>query len=215
MTSPSIKAFQKKSLSLSILLAQASQSLKVRESELGFVIPSLADILTFAIRGFFVIAGILALFNLLLAGLAWITSGGEKESVHKAQNKIQAAIVGMIVIVAVLAVVVTFEQVVFSRRICFGLSCPVSIPVLLKPLGPEPANSGETTSTTDINSVTNTNVAAGNGALENIANDIRGISVTPIKSNPVTATPQTNQYNNNQQNIILPTATPNSGLRSQ
>lgn len=100
---------------------------------LGFEIPSLGDILTFIIQAFFTIAGIVALFYLLTGGLSWVTSGGEEENIEKARNKIVAAIIGVIVIVAVVAVIATLEQVVFSETICFGISCPATIPQLLQP----------------------------------------------------------------------------------
>ena len=100
--------------------------------ELGFKIPSLGDLLTFAIRAFFVIAGLAALFYLLLGALGWVTSGGDKDAVTAAREKIQAAVIGMILIVAVLAIIWTLEQVIFNRRICLGLSCPLTLPGLVE-----------------------------------------------------------------------------------
>ena len=108
------------------------QSCSINTGQLGFQIPSLGDILTFIIRAFFVIAGLAALLYLLLGALAWITSGGDKEAISAAQQKIQAAVIGMILIVAVLAIIWTLEQVVFNRRICLGLSCPLTLPGLIK-----------------------------------------------------------------------------------
>ena len=99
---------------------------------LGFEIPNFSDILTFGIRAFFVVAGIMALFYLLMGALAWVTSGGNKENVEKAQQKIQQAIVGVILIAVVLAIIVTLEQVVFKKAVCFGVSCGVTVPALLK-----------------------------------------------------------------------------------
>jgi hypothetical protein len=74
----------------------------------------------------------MALIYLLQGALSWITSGGDKENVKKAQDKIQAAIIGVIVIVAALAIIVTLEQVVFKTKICVGLTCPISIPSLIE-----------------------------------------------------------------------------------
>lgn len=104
---------------------------------LGWSVPSLGGILTFVIRLFFVIAGLAALFFLLLGALAWVTSGGSKDAVEGAQKKIIAAVVGVVLIVVVLSIIVTLERVVFRCRICFGLSCQVTIPSIL-----DPANSG-------------------------------------------------------------------------
>jgi len=106
-------------------------NVQVDPGALGFQIPTLGEILTFMIRFFFVIAGIAALFYLLLGAFTWITSGGNKENVEKARDKIQAAIVGIILIVIVVAIVWTMEQVVFGGTLCFGLSCAVTIPPLL------------------------------------------------------------------------------------
>ncbi len=104
----------------------------IQTSELGFQIPSLGDILTFAIRAFFVIAGLAALFYMLIGAFAWVTSGGDKDAVSAAREKIQAAVIGMILIVAVLAIIWTLEQVIFKRRICLGLSCPLTLPGLIE-----------------------------------------------------------------------------------
>lgn len=112
---------------------QPSCAIGVDQRALGFRIPSLSDVLTFAIRAFFIIAGLAALLFLLMGALAWVTSGGDKENVSKAQSKITNAIIGVILIAVVLAVIVTLEQVVFAGHICLGLSCPITIPGLLQP----------------------------------------------------------------------------------
>ncbi len=112
-----------------------SVTVKVDQNALGFRIPDLSDILTFVIRLFFVIAGLVALLYLLLGAFAWITSGGDEENTGKARNKITAAIIGVVLVVAVLAIIVTLEQVVFRERICFGISCAATIPNLVEPCG--------------------------------------------------------------------------------
>ena len=125
---------------LSVQGVIAQGSVKVQESDLGFKIPNLSDVLTFFIRFFFVLGGIMALLYLLLGAFAWITSGGDKEAVTAAREKITNAIIGVILIVAVLAVIVTLEQIVFQKRICFGISCKATIPGLLSPCLPKPPN---------------------------------------------------------------------------
>lgn len=110
----------------------ADAELQVDENTLEFGIPTLGEVLTFIIRLFFVMAGLAALLYLLLGAFTWITSGGNKENVEKARDKIQAAIVGIILVVIVVAILATLEKVVFSGALCFGLTCPVSIPTLLK-----------------------------------------------------------------------------------
>lgn len=136
------------------LTPQPSCAIQINQRDLGFRIPSLSEILTFAIRGFFIIGGLLALVFLLLGALAWITSGGDKEGISKAQSKITSAIIGVILIVVVLALIVTLEQVIFARRLCLGLSCPITIPSLLKPPGSVPGSDSGSLNVNDDESVT-------------------------------------------------------------
>ena len=114
------------------VFAASDGDLQIDTNSLQFQIPTFGDILTFIIRLFFVLAGIAALLYLLMGAFTWITSGGNKENVEKARDKIQAAIVGIILVVIVVAILATLETVVFSSKLCFGLTCPVSIPTLLK-----------------------------------------------------------------------------------
>lgn len=111
----------------------------VQAGQLGFQIPTFSSLLTFAIRGFFTIAGIAALFFLLQGAFEWVTSGGDKGKVENAQKKMTAAVIGVIMIVVVLAIIWTLENIVFAQAICFGLTCPVTIPQLLTPVTPTPA----------------------------------------------------------------------------
>lgn len=98
----------------------------------GWQIPSLADVISFALKFLFIIAGFIALIYLVLGAFAWVTSSGNKENVSKAQEKIQAAIVGLVVMVAVIVIVGALEQFVFSKQLCLGLTCPISLPSLIK-----------------------------------------------------------------------------------
>lgn len=102
-------------------------------TQLPFKIPLLTEVLAFMLKFFFVFAGLAALIYLILGAFSWITSGGDKENVSKAQQKIQAAVVGLIVLVFVLAVIVLIEQVVFDQKVCFGITCEITIDALLKP----------------------------------------------------------------------------------
>lgn len=113
-------------------------SIQVSSDTLGFNIPSFGEMLTFMVKGFFVIAGLAALVMLLWGALAWVLSGGDKEKVEGARERITSAIIGVFMILVALAVIWTLEQIVFKKTICFGLSCPVSLPTLLNSSGPTP-----------------------------------------------------------------------------
>jgi hypothetical protein len=89
-------------------------------------IPGFTKMLGLLIRLFFVIAGIVALIFLLMGAFAWVTSGGDEKAVQAAQQKIQAAVIGLVVMVAVLSIAVFMEQIVFNKQICFGLTCEIN-----------------------------------------------------------------------------------------
>jgi len=125
-------------IGVSVLLSHqvfAQSEIQVDQPTIGFRIPTFSDILSFAVRGFFIIAGLAALLFLLMGALNWITSGGDKEKTAAAQKQITAAVLGVILVAVVLAIVVTLEQVVFRKSICLGLSCSLTIPSLLKKCG--------------------------------------------------------------------------------
>lgn len=98
---------------------------------LGFSVPGFSAILGFAIRLFFTVAGLAALFFLLIGAFRWITSGGDKEAVSGARDQIIQAAIGAILIVVVLSIIVILETLVFRQQVCFGLSCPVTIGALV------------------------------------------------------------------------------------
>ena len=99
----------------------------------GWKIPSLADVVGFLIKFLFFFAGLAALLYLLLGAFAWVTSSGDKEAVKKAQDKIQAAVVGLVIIVVVLVIIATLEQVVLKGTFCVGLTCNIAPPQLISP----------------------------------------------------------------------------------
>ena len=100
---------------------------------LGWIVPGPGGILTFLIRIFFVVAGLAALFQLLMGALGVIVSGGVKENWDKAIRKMTSAIVGVFLIIVILSTLVVLERQVFKCHICFGLSCPLRIPSLMSP----------------------------------------------------------------------------------
>jgi hypothetical protein len=99
---------------------------------LGFKIPLFNEVLTFIIRFFFIIAGLVAIIYLLLGALSWITSGGNKENVDKARDKITAALIGIIILFAVLAVIALIENVFFPANAGLGITKPLVFPGLVQ-----------------------------------------------------------------------------------
>lgn len=64
----------------------------------------LSNLLVFGLKAFLLIAALAVLMYLLWGAFDWITSGGDKEKVSKAQNKMTYAVLGIILIVVILAV---------------------------------------------------------------------------------------------------------------
>jgi hypothetical protein len=58
----------------------------------------------FGIRMFIVVAGFFMLLYLLWGAYDWIASGGEKEKIAKAQSKITNALIGIVLVFAVLTI---------------------------------------------------------------------------------------------------------------
>lgn len=64
----------------------------------------LGNIIGFGIRMFILVAGLFLIIYLLWGAFDWITSGGEKEKITKAQNKITNAVIGILLVFVVLMV---------------------------------------------------------------------------------------------------------------
>ncbi len=64
----------------------------------------LGKLIVFGIRTTLITAGIFLLVYLLWGGFDWISSGGDKERVSKARDKITQAIIGIIIITASLTI---------------------------------------------------------------------------------------------------------------
>ncbi|MEK7165419.1 MAG: hypothetical protein AAB874_01250 [Patescibacteria group bacterium] len=71
--------------------------------ELGSVISAIVGILL-------LVAAVLAFLFLILGGIQWITSGGDKAGMEAARNKITAAIVGLIIVAAAWAIMLLVGQ---------------------------------------------------------------------------------------------------------
>ena len=92
-----------------------------------FRVPTLGDLVGNVIRLMFFIAGLYALVLLLLGGFEWVSSGGDDKKLSAARGKIINAIIGLVVMVAVLTLVILLEQVVFGGKVCLGISCPINM----------------------------------------------------------------------------------------
>lgn len=110
----------------------AAQEVTFAPIKVGFDIPDFGQVLTFVIRFFFIIAGLMAMLYLLLGAFAWITSGGNKEAVDKARDKIMNAVIGIVLVFAVLAIVGLIEKLFFPAGSGLGITEPIRFQKLVK-----------------------------------------------------------------------------------
>jgi hypothetical protein len=94
---------------------------------LWFCVPTLGDLIGNLVRIIFFIAGLLALFMLLLGAFEWVSSGGDEKKLTSARGKIVNAVIGLVVMVAVMTLVVLIEQIIFGGKLCLGISCPLNV----------------------------------------------------------------------------------------
>lgn len=73
-------------------------------------ITDLGKFISAILAAILVIATLAAFIYLLLGGLAWITSGGDKAAVEAAQKRIQAAIIGLFVVFAAWAIMLVIGR---------------------------------------------------------------------------------------------------------
>lgn len=57
----------------------------------------------------FIVAALLAFLFLVLGGVQWIMSGGDKSAVESAQHRIQAALLGLFIVFASWAIMLVIE----------------------------------------------------------------------------------------------------------
>ncbi len=78
----------------------------------GFRITNIGRVISAGFALLLVVAGLLAFVFLLLGGLQWITSGGDKAGLEGARNKIVHAIVGLIVVFSAWALTLLLQNFV-------------------------------------------------------------------------------------------------------
>lgn len=94
-----------------IALAAEEPTLKIsRDKAQFFKISNLGELISAAVGALLVIAALLAFFYLILGGIQWITSGGDKTGMEAARNKITHAVVGLVIVGAAWAIMVLVQN---------------------------------------------------------------------------------------------------------
>lgn len=72
----------------------------------GIKITDIGMLISAVVSAILVIAAVLAFLYLVLGGIQWITSGGDKAGMEAARNKITHAIVGLVIVAASYAIMI-------------------------------------------------------------------------------------------------------------
>jgi len=91
---------------------------------------SLGKLISTGIQLFLFVAAIATLIYMMLGAFDWITSSGEKEKISKAQNKIQSAAIGLLLIVVVLVVFNVLMGTVLGGQFGIGEGFTFSLPTI-------------------------------------------------------------------------------------
>ena len=73
-------------------------------------IQNIGSLMSALVGTMLIIAALLAFLYLILGGISWITSGGDKAGMEAARNKITHAIVGLIIVGAAWAIMVLVQS---------------------------------------------------------------------------------------------------------
>lgn len=90
------------------------------------VLTDLPQVLSGGIQLLIILAGIIAFVFLLLGGIKWITSGGDKGNVEAARNQIVQALIGLIVVFASWGLIILIQNVT-GFCLGFGADCPIKL----------------------------------------------------------------------------------------
>lgn len=75
---------------------------------------AIGKLIQFALRGLIVVAGIYALFNLVLAGYAFMSAGDDPKKVAGAWSKITQTVIGLAVAAGSFTLAALFGQLIFG-----------------------------------------------------------------------------------------------------
>lgn len=83
-------------------------------TDYGGVFIGLVPFLNNVLRLIFVIAGLFAFFNLIIAGFGFMTAGGDAKAIEKAWSKIWQSLMGLLIIVASFLLAAIFGYLLFG-----------------------------------------------------------------------------------------------------
>lgn len=93
------------------VFAAEPPTINISQDQAKFIkITNLGELISAVVGSLLVIASLLAFIFLILGGIQWITSGGDKTGMEAARNKITHAIVGLVIVGAAWAIMVLVQN---------------------------------------------------------------------------------------------------------
>lgn len=90
----------------------------------NYSIVDIGKLIQAAVGTLLILAALLAFFFLILGGIQWITSGGDKSGMEAARNKITHAIVGLIIVGAAWAIMLLVQNFLGTTFISGDVTIP-------------------------------------------------------------------------------------------
>ena len=101
-----------------------AQSITIRQPTDQIKINDLGQLISALVGTLLIVAALLAFMYLILGGIQWITSGGDKAGMEAARNKITHAIVGLIIVGAAWAIMILVQNFLGVQIIGGTLNLP-------------------------------------------------------------------------------------------
>ena len=87
------------------------------------IIDNLGSLISSIVALILIVSALAAFLYLVMGGIRWITSGGDKAAVDSARNQIQAALLGLFIVFAAWAFMIVLEQF-FGVSVLQGIKIP-------------------------------------------------------------------------------------------
>ena len=82
---------------------------------------TIGGIVSFLVAMVLIIAGVIFFFMLVIGGIKWIMSGGDKGKTEEARNQITAALIGLIIVFAAWAIIILIQQIFGVNLLNFNI----------------------------------------------------------------------------------------------
>lgn len=92
------------------VFAQEQAKITIERPQQQIKITDIGQLIGAGVGALLIIAALLAFLYLVLGGIQWITSGGDKTGMEAARNKITHAIVGLIIVGAAWAIMILVQS---------------------------------------------------------------------------------------------------------